>query len=58
MVIKAFLLSLGATLSLVVSAFPYGSTGHQIVGEIADEKLAGTSTGKAVTAYLDGMTLE
>jgi hypothetical protein len=58
MVIRAFLLSLGASPFLVVSAFPYGSTGHQIVGEIADEKLAGTPTGKAVTTYLDGMTLE
>ena len=56
--IKAILISLGASLSLVVSAFPYGAAGHQIVGQIADEKLAGTPTGKAVTAYLDGMTLE
>jgi len=36
----------------------YGPIGHQIVGAIADQKLAGTETGKKVTALLDGMTLE
>jgi S1/P1 Nuclease len=56
--IKSTLISIGATLAFVASAFPYGPTGHQIVGEIADEKLAGTPAGKAVTAYLDGLTLE
>jgi hypothetical protein len=39
-------------------AFGYGPIGHQIVGAIADKKLAGTEVGKKVTALLDGMTLE
>jgi hypothetical protein len=36
----------------------YGPIGHQIVGAIADQKLAGTEAGKKVAALLDGMTLE
>lgn len=40
------------------TAFAYGPIGHQIIGAIADAKLAGTETGKKVSALLDGMTLE
>src|SRR6266576_4633665 len=36
----------------------YGPTEHQIVGAIADERLAGTATGKKVGQLLDGLTLE
>ena len=36
----------------------YGDTGHQIVGEIAEERLKDTPTGKTVTALLDGFSLE
>lgn len=36
----------------------YGPIGHQIVGAIADEKLANTPTGEEVKKLLDGMTLE
>jgi hypothetical protein len=39
-------------------AFGYGPIGHQIVGAVADAKLAGSEAGKKVTALLDGMTLE
>jgi hypothetical protein len=39
-------------------ALGYGPIGHQIVGAIADEKLAKSETGKKVAALLDGMTLE
>ena len=39
-------------------ALGYGPIGHQIVGAVADEKLAGTPAGKQVTELLDGMTLE
>jgi hypothetical protein len=39
-------------------ALGYGPIGHQIIGAVADGKLAGTETGKKVTALLDGMTLE
>jgi hypothetical protein len=36
----------------------YGPIGHQIVGAIADRKLAGTAAGEKISALLDGMTLE
>jgi hypothetical protein len=39
-------------------ALGYGPIGHQIIGAVADSKLAGTDTGKKVSALLDGMTLE
>jgi hypothetical protein len=39
-------------------ALGYGPIGHQIVGAVADEKLAGSDAGKKVAALLDGMTLE
>jgi hypothetical protein len=53
----------GLALSLLVSlaaptAFAYGPIGHQIVGQIADERLAKTPTGAKVRALLDGLTLQ
>lgn len=39
-------------------ALGYGAIGHQIVGAVADEKLAGTAAGKKVATLLDGLTLE
>ena len=50
-------------LSLLVLLCPrpllaYGPLGHQVVGAIADEKLAGTPTGKKVAEMLDGLTLQ
>lgn len=39
-------------------AAAYGPIGHQIVGAVADQKLAGTETGRKISALLDGMTLE
>ena len=36
----------------------YGPIGHQIVGAVADARIANTPTGAKVTALLDGMTLE
>ncbi|HEX4631538.1 MAG TPA: S1/P1 nuclease [Chthoniobacterales bacterium] len=48
-----FLTVLGAN---VASA--YGPVGHEIIGAIADEKLAHSPTGDKITALLDGMKLE
>ena len=48
----------GAFVLLAATALAYGPIGHQIVGAIADEKLAGTPAGAKVSEYLDGMTLE
>jgi hypothetical protein len=39
-------------------AFGYGPVGHEIVGGIADQKLAHTPAGEKVAALLDGITLE
>ncbi len=44
--------------ALRASIFAYGPTGHEIVGAIADERLAGTPTAAKVYALLDGLTLE
>jgi hypothetical protein len=40
------------------SILAYGPLGHEIVGAIADERLANTPTAKKVYALLDGLTLE
>ncbi|MEY2575455.1 MAG: hypothetical protein QOF80_942 [Verrucomicrobiota bacterium] len=54
-----------ARLGIVISAvfwvnlaFGYGPVGHEIVGGIADQKLAHTPAGEKVAALLDGITLE
>ncbi|HEY2124784.1 MAG TPA: S1/P1 nuclease [Chthoniobacterales bacterium] len=54
------LFSIFCTLALFLPRvlLAYGPTGHQIVGAIADERLAHTPTGQQVTALLDGLTLE
>jgi hypothetical protein len=43
-------------LARVISA--YGPLGHEIVGAVADRRLAGTETAAKVNALLDGMTLQ
>ena len=40
------------------SVFAYGPLGHEIVGAIADERLANTATATKIRALLDGLTLE
>jgi hypothetical protein len=47
-----------SSLLALQNADAYGPIGHQIVGAIADQKLAGSETGKKIAALLDGMTLE
>ena len=53
----------GILIAFAVVAFralilAYGPLGHQIVGAIADERLANTPTAAKVYALLDGMKLE
>src|SRR5262249_40335504 len=53
----------GSLVAFAVVAFPisilaYGPLGHEIVGAIADERLANTSTAAKVYALLDGIRLE
>src|SRR5436190_65626 len=44
--------------ALRASTFAYGPVGHEIVGAIADERLAHTAEAAKVNALLDGLTLE
>jgi len=53
---RAFTVLLACTLAGSASA--YGPIGHQIVGAIADQRLAGTAVGKKIAVLLDGFTLE
>src|SRR5256885_12989080 len=39
-------------------AFGYGPVGHQIIGAIADQKLANTPIAEKIATLLDGLTLE
>src|SRR5689334_15328616 len=55
---RTFGLALLLTVGLAGTVKSYGPTGHQIVGAIADERLANTPTGKKVAALIDGFTLE
>ena len=54
---RGILLAL-AIVALRVSTFAYGPLGHEIVGAIADERLAHTAEAAKVNALLDGLTLE
>ena len=44
--------------ALSASMFAYAPLGHQIVGAIADERLANTPTAAKVNALLNGLKLE
>lgn len=44
--------------ALRASALAYGPNGHEIVGRIADELLAGKPEGKTVTELIDGVSLQ
>src|SRR6266704_3420370 len=54
---RGILLAL-AIVALRASTFAYGPVGHEIVGAIADERLAHTAEAAKVNALLDGLTLE
>jgi hypothetical protein len=47
-----------ALLAPRVSTLAYGPLGHEIVGAIADERLANTPAAAKIRALLDGLTLE
>ncbi len=55
---KLILTLVGALAWIGTTVFAYGPTGHRIVGAIADERLAGTPTGREATRLLDGISLE
>src|SRR5437879_2238339 len=54
---RGILLAL-AIVALRASTFAYGPVGHEIVGAIADERLAHTAEDAKDNALLDGLTLE
>src|SRR5437773_9226456 len=45
-------------LAVAFRAHAYGPLGHEIVGAIADRKLAGTPTAEEIKTLLDGIPLE
>src|SRR5213075_2316531 len=47
-----------AVLALRASTLAYGPLGHEIVGAIADERLANTPTAAKIRVLLDGLSLE
>jgi hypothetical protein len=55
---KRLLTLLLLTVAAIFPAQGYGPEGHKVIGAIADQKLAHTSTGARVAALLDGYTLE
>ena len=55
---KSIFISLGAIVLFACSSLAYGPTGHEIVGGIADNRLANTPTGAKVKMLIDGITLE
>src|SRR5437763_8278013 len=46
------------SLAVECRAYAYGPLGHEIVGAIADRKLAGTPTAEKIRTLLDGISLE
>src|SRR5882724_1372164 len=55
---RSLFLAISATIWFAIAAQAYGPLGHEIVGAIADERLASTRTAAKVSALLDGLTLE
>src|SRR5213596_1529756 len=55
---RALLLTVSISVQLATAARAYGPLGHEIVGGIADERLANTPTATKVRMLLDGLTLE
>src|SRR3989475_1373433 len=55
---RRLLLAILIVVRFTISAEAYGPLGHEIVGAIADERLANTATAAKVYALLDGLTLQ
>jgi len=56
--VNRILLAASALFISLGSAFPYGPTGHEIVGGIADKLIANTPAAQKIYALTDGITLE
>jgi len=55
---RSLLLAILITVGFTITAEAYGPLGHEIVGAIADERLAGTPTATKIAALLDRLSLE
>jgi hypothetical protein len=55
---RALLLAIFITFRFSTPLQAYGPLGHEIVGAIADERLANTKTGREINTLLDGVSLE
>jgi len=55
---RALLLTVFVSVQLATAVEAYGPLGHEIVGGIADERLANTPTAMKIRTLLDGLTLE
>jgi hypothetical protein len=55
---RTLLLTIFVAVRFAIPAQGYGPLGHEIVGAIADEKLANTPTATKIRVLLDGLTLE
>ncbi|MGA7275787.1 MAG: S1/P1 nuclease [Candidatus Udaeobacter sp.] len=55
---RNLLLAISAILLSTTAAQAYGPLGHEIVGAIADERLAGTPIATKIAVLLDGFSLE
>src|SRR6476620_11802191 len=55
---RSLLLAILITVRFTITAEAYGPLGHEIVGAIADERLAGTPTATKIAALLDRLSLE
>ena len=55
---RSLLLVILITVRFTITAEAYAPLGHEIVGAIADERLAGTPTATKVAVLLDGLSLE
>ena len=56
--LRRTLLTILLTVRFAIVAHAYSPLGHEIVGAIADERLANTPTATKIRALLDGVTLE
>ena len=54
----SLLLAISGILSSTTAAQAYGPLGHEIIGAIADERLAGTPMAAKIAVLLDGFSLE
>jgi hypothetical protein len=56
--LRALLLGISMAFGLATQLHAYAPLGHEIVGAIADERLANTSTAAKVRALIGGLSLE